>query len=92
MAFQFIFDKAVTISGNNRAVVGQSITRNHTVRAVSRGSAVQKFTITMPALSPVFMSCNQEGFRRCICHDLRSSYWTAGHAVISFRQESIWDE
>lgn len=48
MAFQWLFDNANKISINKRAVVGQSITRNQTVRAVSRGNGLYKFTITMP--------------------------------------------
>jgi hypothetical protein len=52
MAFQWVFDNAAQISINKRAVVGQSITRNQTVRAVSRGNGLYKFTITMPAGMP----------------------------------------
>jgi len=48
MAFQWVFDKAAQIAVHNRAVVGQTITRNQTVRAVSRGNGIYKFTITMP--------------------------------------------
>ena len=50
MAFQWVFDNAAQISINKRAVVGQSITRNQTVRAVSRGNGLYKFTITLPDL------------------------------------------
>lgn len=48
MAFQWIFDNAESISVNKRAVVGQTITRNQTVRATSRGSSIYKFTIKLP--------------------------------------------
>lgn len=48
MAFQWIFDNAESISVNNRAIVGQSISRNQTARAVSRGNGLFKFTIKMP--------------------------------------------
>jgi len=48
MAFQWVFDKAAQIAVSNREIVGQSVTRNNSVRAVSRGNAIYKFTITMP--------------------------------------------
>ena len=48
MSFQWVFDKAAMVAVNNRDVVGQSITRNQTVRAVSRGNGLYKFTVTMP--------------------------------------------
>ncbi len=47
-AFQWVFDKAEAISSNNRAIVAQSITRNNTVRAVSRGNGIRKFTVKLP--------------------------------------------
>lgn len=52
MAFQWVFDKAAQIAVNNRAVVAQTVTRNQTVRAVSRGNGIYKFTITMPEALP----------------------------------------
>ena len=48
MAFQWIFDNAESISINKRALVGQTITRNQTVRATSRGAGVWKFTVKLP--------------------------------------------
>lgn len=48
MSFQWIFDNAETISATKREIVGQTITRNQTVRAVSRGNGVWKFTVKMP--------------------------------------------
>jgi hypothetical protein len=48
MAFQWVFDKAESIAPSKRAIVGQSITRNNTVRAVSRGVAPQRFTVKLP--------------------------------------------
>ena len=48
MAFQWVFDKAESISINKRAIVGQSITRNQTVRAVSRGTGIWRFTVKLP--------------------------------------------
>ena len=48
MAFQWVFDKAETVSMNNRAIVGQTITRNQAVRATSRGNALTRFTVTLP--------------------------------------------
>jgi len=48
MAFQWIFDTAESIAVNTREVVGQTITRNQTVRAVSRGNSVRIFTVKLP--------------------------------------------
>jgi hypothetical protein len=48
MAFQWVFNNAESISINKRAVVGQTITRNQTVRAVSRGAAIRRFTVKLP--------------------------------------------
>jgi hypothetical protein len=48
MAFQWVFDKAESISVNKRAIVGQTITRNQTVRAVSRGNAIKRYTVKLP--------------------------------------------
>jgi hypothetical protein len=48
MSFQWIFDKAESISINKRALVGQTISRNQTVRATSRGPGIYKFTVKLP--------------------------------------------
>jgi hypothetical protein len=48
MSFQWVFDNAQSISVDQKAIVGQTITRNQTVRAVSRGNAVKKYTVNMP--------------------------------------------
>jgi hypothetical protein len=48
MSFQWVFDNAESISINKRALVGQTITRNQTVRATSRGPGIYKFTVTLP--------------------------------------------
>lgn len=48
MSFQWIFDNAESVSINNRALVGQTISRNQTVRATSRGPGIWKFTVTLP--------------------------------------------
>ena len=48
MAFQWVFDKAESLSVNKRSVVGQTISRNLTVRAVSRGTTVRRFTVKLP--------------------------------------------
>lgn len=48
-AFQYIFDNAAAISINKRAVVAQSVTRDQTVRTVSRGGQVWRFEVTMPS-------------------------------------------
>jgi len=49
MAWQWVFDNAASVSLNEREVVSQTETRNETIRAVSRGSAIKKFTVVMPA-------------------------------------------
>lgn len=46
--FQWVFDTAESISINKRALVGQTITRNQTVRATSRGPGIYKFTVQLP--------------------------------------------
>jgi hypothetical protein len=46
--FQFVFDYAEQISVNNKSVVGQSITRNGVVRAVSRGPTAKTITVKLP--------------------------------------------
>jgi hypothetical protein len=47
-AFQFVFDNAESISVNNKAIVGQTITRNGVVRSVSRGPTAKTFTVKLP--------------------------------------------
>lgn len=46
--FQWIIDNAESISIDRNPVVGQTITRNQTVRAVSRGAGIWKFTVKLP--------------------------------------------
>jgi len=46
--YQYIIDRANGISINKRAVVAQTISRDQTVRAVSRGGQVWRFDITPP--------------------------------------------
>jgi hypothetical protein len=48
MSFQWIIDNAETISIDTRPIVGQSISRNNTVRSVSRGGGVWRFTVKLP--------------------------------------------
>lgn len=48
MSFQWIIDNAESISIDRQEIVGQSITRNQTVRAVSRGAGIWKFTVKLP--------------------------------------------
>lgn len=48
MSFQWIIDNAEQISIDRAEVVGQSITRNQTVRATSRGASIWKFTVKLP--------------------------------------------
>ena len=47
-AFQWIFDRAQTISVDKRAVVAQTQTRDQTVRAISRGGQVWRFDVRLP--------------------------------------------
>lgn len=47
-AFQTIFDRAQTISINRRAVTAQTISRDSTVRTVSRGGQIWRFDVKMP--------------------------------------------
>jgi hypothetical protein len=47
-AFQYIFDNAESISINRRATTAQTISRNNTVRTVSRGGQVWRFEVSMP--------------------------------------------
>lgn len=46
--FQTVFDLAQTISINKRGVVAQTITRDQTMRAVSRGGQVWRFDVRLP--------------------------------------------
>jgi hypothetical protein len=48
MSFQWIIDRAESISIDRQDIVGQTITRNQTVRAVSRGAGIWKFTVRVP--------------------------------------------
>jgi hypothetical protein len=45
---QWIFDNAETMSINKGPIISQTITRDQSVRAVSRGGAVWRFTIKLP--------------------------------------------
>jgi hypothetical protein len=45
-AFQWIIDNAVDVQINKRGVVAQTISRDQTVRSVSRGGRVWKFVVT----------------------------------------------
>lgn len=47
-AFQFVFDKAATLSIDRKAVVGQTISRNFNVRSVSRGGKAWRFEVKLP--------------------------------------------
>jgi hypothetical protein len=47
-AFQYVFDNAESISFNRRAVTAQTISRNNTVRTVSRGGQVWRFDVKLP--------------------------------------------
>ena len=47
-AFQWIFDHAESILINKRAIVAQTISRDQTVRTVSRGGQVWRFNVQVP--------------------------------------------
>ena len=49
-AFQYIFDRAQTITVDRRAVTAQTISRDSTVRTISRGGQVWRFTVAVPTL------------------------------------------
>jgi len=48
-AFQYVFDNAETISINRRSTTAQTISRDNTVRTVSRGGNIWRFEVTLPA-------------------------------------------
>lgn len=47
-AFQYVFDKAESIGIDRKAVVAQTITRDQTLRTVSRGGKVWRFEVKLP--------------------------------------------
>jgi hypothetical protein len=47
-AFQYVFDNATSIGINRRAVVAQTISRDNTVRSVSRGGQIWRFDVKLP--------------------------------------------
>lgn len=48
MSFQWIIDNAESISIDRQNLVGQTVTRNQTVRTVARGGGIWKFTVKLP--------------------------------------------
>lgn len=46
MSFQWIIDNAVDVTVNKRGVVAQTVARDQTVRAVSRGGRIWRFEVT----------------------------------------------
>ena len=48
MSFQWIIDNATSISIDRQQVVGQTVSRNNTVRATSRGGGIWRFTVQLP--------------------------------------------
>lgn len=48
LAFQWVIDNAESIRINKRGVVAQTTARDGTVRAVTRGGAVWRFSVKMP--------------------------------------------
>jgi hypothetical protein len=49
MSFQFVIDNASSISINRRPVISSTLTRNGTVKNVSRGGAAWVFDVTLPS-------------------------------------------
>lgn len=47
-AFQYVFDNAESISIDRRAMTAQTIARDNTVRTVSRGGQVWRFSVKLP--------------------------------------------
>lgn len=47
-AFQFIFDRATSIAFDKTAIVAQTISRDNTVRSVSRGGQTWRFSVRLP--------------------------------------------
>jgi hypothetical protein len=47
-AFQFVFDRAESIQWDKTATVAQTISRDNTVRSVSRGGQTWRFTVRLP--------------------------------------------
>ena len=48
MSFQWIFDRAETISINKQAVVAQSITRTNRVKSAKIGGQTWRFDVKLP--------------------------------------------
>ena len=48
MSFQWIIDNSEKISINRRGIVATKLTRDGSVRSVSRGAAPYRFTVTLP--------------------------------------------
>jgi hypothetical protein len=51
-AFQYVFDNAESISINRRSTTAQTISRDNTVRTVSRGGNIWRFEVALPAGIP----------------------------------------
>lgn len=49
MSFQWIIDNALDISINKRDIVAQSTARDNTIRSISRGGNIWRFTVTPSA-------------------------------------------
>jgi hypothetical protein len=48
MTFQWVINNASSIAIDRNPIVGQTITRNQTVRTISRGAGIWKFTVQLP--------------------------------------------
>jgi len=47
-AFQYVFDNAESLSFDRRAITAQTVSRDNTVRTISRGGQVWRFEVTLP--------------------------------------------
>jgi hypothetical protein len=47
-AFQYVFDYASELSFDRRSITAQTVSRNNTVRTVSRGGQAWRFEVTLP--------------------------------------------
>ena len=47
-AFQWVFDNAESISIDRKAVVAQTVSRDQTIRSVSRGGQIWRFEVKLP--------------------------------------------
>lgn len=83
-AFQWLFDNATSMGIDKSAVVAQTVSRNNTVRTVSRGGQSWRFTLRMPDGMP--WSIN----RRYIEELYAADRYTVGNVQINHSGYSSW--